>query len=197
MVREGKVKLSVSNEPGVRSAGGTDLTNDPGVAFDEESAVRRGRAAQRALDVQLCEAVVQAVGESVLSRREPIWNTTLAPQVSRLLRSVGRLAVNSVRSGRVTTKDAEYDRAMTELTQALGCERELRSQQRSAALAHAIEDLFRAEPVQPGADVIARKVGRSAIDVRDHLKLLIEQKRVLAVGNGRSRRYRWIERMDR
>ena len=103
MVREGKVKLSVSNEPGVRSAGGTDLTNDPGVAFDEESAVRRGRAAQRALDVQLCEAVVQAVGESVLSRREPIWNTTLAPQVSRLLRSVGRLAVNSVRSGRVVS----------------------------------------------------------------------------------------------
>lgn len=60
-------------------------------------------------------------------------------------------------------------------------------------LSDALEALFEAEPEQPGADAIARKLGRRAADVRAELQGWIETGEIEAIGNGRARRYRKVD----
>lgn len=60
-------------------------------------------------------------------------------------------------------------------------------------LSDAIVELFEAEPEQPGADAIARKLGRRAADVRRDLQEFIEAGEIEVIGNGRARRYRRVD----
>lgn len=64
---------------------------------------------------------------------------------------------------------------------------------RLGKVADAVQALFEADPAQPGADAVARKLGMRAADVRTELKRLIDSGEIEAVGKGRARRHRRLD----
>lgn len=69
-----------------------------------------------------------------------------------------------------------------------------RERAKTAKLKAELEDLFRRNPEQRGADTIAATLGRNASDVRRALTLLVAEGQVQALGSTKDRSHRWAGR---
>lgn len=143
---------------------------------------------QRQLDIELARLGASNAMAAVGELPWEIRRGELGSAIFRVVQRAAEMPVESLKRG--NPDSSKLDKAVRDLVDAI---RTFPTEARANKVADAVRALFEAEPVQPGADAIARKLGLRAADVRAELKRLIEWGDIEAVGKGRCRRYRRVD----
>lgn len=182
------------------------LANDSAAKQSNEANAAARRLVEHLAKHKLLEARSAAGGVSakdIERAASTAWETIVAatpralPREARLaLRLVARIAAEQMRADLTNaTLDINIAEVLQDVAAVLERVLSFEARGRSARedrIEAELRELFSREPVQKGADVMARKLHRNAARVRRALKRMVDAGSVRMSGDGPARRYYWF-----
>ena len=165
-------------------------------SLERQIVVEAARQTQKQDDVAACKVAGTEAYSAVCNLPLDLRRSRIGQHLFSVVSSLIALHAGALTPERPAA-GPKLDKALDDLGELLMDRHVLRASDRKESLFEMLDGLFQSNGELPGADVIAKMVGIRASDVRRGLKSLIECGHVEAIGQGRSRRYRWIAAKDR